>query len=115
MKFTVLMGALLLAMPLYAEPVDSPPPVAPTPLPSVPPPPPEIQSGQVLEPGVTIIQTENETIYEYRAGSRLYMVRVVPRVGPPYYFFDRDGDGELDIDKDDPHSNVVNQWILFRW
>ena len=100
--FTVVL--LLLCLPLQAEQPPQPPSVPAAPVP-----------GQVMPPGVTIIQTDNETIYEYRAGSHLYMVRVVPKSGAPYYFFDRNGDGELDIDKDDPHSSVVNQWILFRW
>lgn len=92
-----------------------PPPPPPAGFPEPPPPPPVVQSGQVMEPGVTIIQTDNEIIYEYRAGANLYMVRVVPKVGPPYYFFDRDGDGQLDYSADDPRQSNINQWVLFRW
>jgi len=100
---------------LAAPPMPPMPPPPPAALPDVPPPPPGIESGQVMEPGVRIIQTDNEMIYEYRAGSHLYMVRVVPKFGPPYYFFDQDGDGQLDYQEKDPRSSKVNQWILYRW
>lgn len=111
---------LVLALPAFAQPFAPPPPPPPPPppqaMPDVPPPPPSLQSGDVIDgPAVTIIQTDNETIYEYRAGSHLYMVRVVPKVGPPYFFYDRDGDGELDIHNTDPRRSTVNMWEIFRW
>lgn len=74
-----------------------------------------MQDGEAIEPGVTIIQTRSERIYEYRVAGRLYMVRVVPRVGPPYYFYDHNGDGQLEYQVDDPRVSKVNQWELFRW
>ncbi len=81
-----------------------------------PEPPPVLHSGEPLEPEVTIRETRTEKIYEYRLNGRLVMVRVQPRVGPPYYFVDRDGDGELEYTRDDPTKGPnVNQWILFRW
>jgi hypothetical protein len=81
-----------------------------------PPPPPPMQSGEPMAgPDVTIIQTENERIYEYRVGATLYMVRIVPRVGPPYYYFDSNGDGELDYHQTDPRQSNVNMWEIFRW
>ena len=106
---------LLMSAGAYAVTPPPPPPPPPAAVPDAPPPPPPIQSGQVMEPGVTIIQTEDETIYEYRAGSHLYMVRVVPRSGPPYYFVDHNGDGRLEYSENDPRASKVNQWVLFRW
>lgn len=97
----------------FAPPPPPPPP--PAPVPDVPPAPPGLQSGQVMEPGVRIIQTENETIFEYRSGNHLYMVKVVPRSGPPYYFYDTNGDGQLDFEENDPRTARVNMWELFRW
>ena len=79
-------------------------------------PPPALQSGDVLEPDVTIRETRREKIYEYRVNGRLVMVRVQPKVGPPYYFVDEDGDGKLEYTTDDPTQGPnVNQWVLFRW
>lgn len=80
-----------------------------------PPPPPQLQSGEALEPEVTIRRTEQETIYEYRRNGQLFLVRVQPRFGPPYHFVDVNGDGRLDYHPGDPMRDNVNQWILWRW
>ncbi len=80
-----------------------------------PPSPPQLQSGEPLEPEVTIRRTERETIYEYRSNGRLFLVRVQPLFGPPYHFVDVNGDGSLDYRPGEPVRNHVNQWILFRW
>ncbi|MDJ0739366.1 MAG: DUF2782 domain-containing protein [Gammaproteobacteria bacterium] len=80
-----------------------------------PPPPPPLTSGEPLEPEVTIRRTPQETVYEYRRNGQLFLVRVQPRVGPPYHFVDVDGDGQLDYRPGEPAPNTINQWILFRW
>jgi len=82
---------------------------------NVPPPPPVMESGQVIEPEVTIKQDQKGTTYEYRVNGQLTLVRVVPKVGPPYYFVDTNNDGVLDMREEGPVKNSVNQWILFRW
>lgn len=82
---------------------------------AAPPPPPPLQSGEALEPEVTIRRTEREVIYEYRRNGQLFLVRIQPRFGPPYHFVDVDGDGELDYRPGEPMRDNVNQWILFRW
>ena len=106
-KLRLLAGSLLLAGPLQAQ--ESLP--APVPLP-----PPVLQSGEALEPEVTIIREEKKTVYEYRVNGQLYMVKVEPKVGKPYYFLDSDGDGQLDIHQTGkPGNAAINQWLLFRW
>ena len=82
---------------------------------SAPPPPPPLNSGEPLEPQVTIRRTDREVIYEYRRNGQLYMVRVQPRGGPPYYFVDVNNDGILDFRPGEPIMNNINQWTLFRW
>ena len=77
--------------------------------------PPQVESGEALEPEVTIIETDKEIIQEYRVNGRLYMVRITPRAGPPYYLLDLDGDGELDVEEDDISNMSIPQWVLFRW
>jgi hypothetical protein len=80
---------------------------------------PEIPSaayqGETVEPEVTIIETERETIYEYRVRGQLYMVKVQPQIGPPYYLLDTNGDGELDVKEDRVWNNAIPQWVLFSW
>jgi len=82
-----------------------------------PPPPAALQSGESLEPEVTIREAPAETVYEYRVAGKLVMVEVKPKGGfPPYYFYDQDNDGDLEYSHVHPrHAPSVNQWILFRW
>ena len=47
------------------------------------------------EPEVNIIKQTDQTIEEYRIGGRLYMIKVTPKVGPPYYLVDDLGDGKF--------------------
>ena len=75
-----------------------------------------VQSGEPIEPEVTIIKKEGATISEYRINGRLYMIKVTPSVGKPYYLIDNDGDGSLESRVNDIYSNItVPQWILFQW
>jgi hypothetical protein len=57
--------------------------------------PPKVQ-GEELEPTVTIREEEEQRVEEYRYNGQIYMVKVTPKVGLPYYFIDSDGDGNLD-------------------
>jgi hypothetical protein len=68
------------------------------------------------EPEVTIIQRKDATVEEYRLNGRLYMVKVVPAVGPPYYYLDRDGDGLLESKMNGRTSQPqVPQWVILSW
>lgn len=76
----------------------------------------DAQEGEQLEPDVTIIRRGRETIEEYRVNGQLYMVKVTPRWGFPYYFMDMDGDGVLDTRAPGlPGGSMLPQWILFSW
>jgi hypothetical protein len=65
------------------------------PLPEPPPPPPGVDLDAPLEPEVTIIEREGETVEEYRVGGRLYMIKVTPKGGPPFYLVDKLGNGSF--------------------
>ncbi len=70
----------------------------------------------IEEPEVTIIQREHDTIEEYRIQGRLYMIRVVPRRGVPYYLVDTDGDGHLETRRNEMTEDLlIPNWTLFRW
>lgn len=77
--------------------------------------PPASIGGDAIEPEVTIVETGQEVIYEYRVRGRLYMVRIDPLVGPPYYLLDLDGDGIMDVQDNRPWNMAVPQWTLFSW
>lgn len=87
------------------------------PLPDAVPPPPEVvQSGQPLEPDITIIQRKDVTIEEHRLNGHLYKIKVTPAVGKPYYLLDSDGDGVMETNMTEVYSDfVVPQWVLFSW
>lgn len=87
------------------------------PLPDAPPPPPDVvESGEVMEPEVTIIHRKDATVEEYRLNGRLYMMKVSPVVGPSYYLLDSDGDGVMETDMSEIYSDfTIPQWVLFSW
>ena len=74
------MSCAIVAFAAFAQ---APPPPKLEPLPEAPPPPPEIANDPELEPQVTIIRRETETVEEYRVNGRLTMIKVTPRTGRP--------------------------------
>jgi len=57
--------------------------------------PPKVQNEQ-LEATVTIRDEEHQRIEEYSRNGVIYMVKVIPDKGIPYYYIDTDGDGRLE-------------------
>jgi len=79
--------------------------------------PPKVQDEQV-EPEVRIHEDEEGNIVEeYRQDGRVYMVKVTPKVGPPYYYLDDDGDGELELRESDAAAWPVKPvyWKVKEW
>ena len=60
-----------------------------------PPPPAGFDLDPALEPQVMILKRGTDTVEEYRIGGRLYMVKVTPARGAPYYMIDQKGDGRF--------------------
>jgi hypothetical protein len=86
------------------------------PVPEPPDIPPQVESGEPLEPDVTIIRRGKDTIEEYRINNRLYMVKIKPAIGPAYYLLDTDGDGNMDVRRSDLEDDMrIPQWVLFSW
>ena len=72
--------------------------------------------SDALEPQITIIQRGSDTIEEYRHNNQLYMIKITPVKGYPYYLVDTDGDGSLDTRRNDLDPAVLTpQWPLLRW
>ena len=75
-----------------------------------------IQSGEAIEPDITIRREGEKTIQEYRKNGELYMVKIIPVVGPAYYLIDTNGDGNMDVRGSDLDKGLkINQWKLFQW
>lgn len=105
--------AFALAFALAAGALAQKPPPKLEPLPEAPPPPPEIAGDPDLEPQVTIVRRETETIEEYRVNGRLTMVKVTPKTGRPYYLVAEGADGVF-IRRDSlDHGLRVPMWLLF--
>ena len=93
------------------------PRAAPTPVdPNNEPLPPKIVDEE-LEPTVTIRQEDGITYEEYRSDGRIYMIKVTPKNGFPYYLLDTDGDGDLETHSDDQRGQPVKPvyWKLKEW
>ena len=102
-----------LAFPVFA--VDEKPPRLEA-VPEAPEPPLPVQSGETMEPDITIIRKGKKTIQEYRRSGRLYMIKVIPDIGPPYYFIDNDGDGKMDVRRNDlDRGSDINMWKILEW
>lgn len=100
---------------LAQEDLEKPPPIPPQDAQDVPIPP-KIQDEQI-EPTVTIREEEGRMIEEYRLNGQVYMVKVTPEGGIPYYYIDNDGDGRLELDTTrsalDPVQPVY--WKVKEW
>jgi hypothetical protein len=85
------------------------------PLPVTPPAPPGVAADADLEPQVTIVKKGKTRVEEYRVRGRLYMMKVYPVVGKPYWLIDHRGDGKLS--RQDHLDNGVRppQWVLFEF
>ncbi|WP_126447338.1 DUF2782 domain-containing protein [Sulfuricystis multivorans] len=93
MKFHPLRNALaLLALGCFATVFAQTKPAL-EPLPEPPPPPPGLIDDATLEPQVTIRKQGEDKVEEFRINGRLYMIKVTPAHGKPYYLVDRTGTG----------------------
>ena len=78
-------------------------------------PPPAITNEENAdEPQITIIKKKGETIEEYRVNGQLYMIKVTPANGVPYYMHKEDQNGGWLMDG--PTQPVsIPKWTIFRF
>lgn len=68
-------------------------------------------SGEVKIKGRT-----DEVISEFRINGQLYMIRITPNKGVPYYLVDSDGDGKLETRWNELAPELlIPAWVLHRW
>lgn len=87
MRYPILLLTLMLSGLAVAAPTAPPPPDL-QPVPDGPPRPEDT-------PAVTIKPSSQGRVVEYRAHGKLYMLKVIPKVGKPYYLIDQKGDGQF--------------------
>lgn len=107
----LLIPALLLAAPVFAQSREIlPPPPIREPLP------PKVQDpAEQIEPQVRIRREDDRTIEEYSVGGVVFMIRVVPAVGPAYYLIDTNGDGNFDSRHEHMEPVRPAHWRIFEW
>ena len=87
MRYPVLLLTLMLSgLAVAAAPSDRPPELKPVP---------DGAPGPGDAPPVTIKQSSQGRVVEYRANGKLYMLKVIPKVGKPYSLVDQKGDGQF--------------------
>ncbi|NKI35247.1 DUF2782 domain-containing protein [Wenzhouxiangella sp. XN79A] len=113
----VLAGVIALFAGPAATAQQTPPPVDAPPPPPIrePLPPKVIEPDDELAPEVVIRQEEDRTVEEYISGGRVYMVRITPTIGAPYYLIDTTGDGLLDLRHETFEPVKPVYWKLFEW
>ncbi len=113
LKLTQLLLGLMLALSL-PQTVFAAAPANAEPLEEVPPPP-KVTDGEVMdEPQITIRKKGKDTIEEYRINGELYMMKVTPEGGVPYYLNKQDQDGGwVNVGPNKPM--VIPKWIIFRF
>jgi hypothetical protein len=73
-------------------------------------------ASEETAPTVSIRASDNgDTIEEYRQGGAVFMVRITPAHGKPYYLYDDDRNGRLD--RSDAEKNDISPvyWTLYEW
>lgn len=86
---------------------STPPPPARQPVPDGAPKP-----GDIEEPSITIRSEGGARIEEYRLRGKLYMVRITPPKGKPYYLVDQMGRGEFTRHDGPASPTAVPQWVI---
>lgn len=78
-------------------------------------PPPAISNEENAdEPQITIIKKDGETIEEYRIGGQLYMMKITPANGVPYYLHKEDQDGAW-VNHGPVQPMSIPKWTIFRF
>ncbi|WP_372523056.1 DUF2782 domain-containing protein [Sulfuricaulis sp.] len=122
--FVFFLLALLMAPTVLAETASSDAKgktAAPTTVPAPPPPEnynppaaPEMPGAGQPEPEVTITTKGTEIHEEYRLNGRLYMIKITPAKGKPYYLIDHEGSGQFR--RSDFETRIsIPTWVIKRF
>lgn len=64
------------------------------------------------QPQVTITKKGDTTVEEYRVAGRLYMIKITPKHGRPYYLIDDRGDGRFARQEGLDSGVRVPMWVI---
>lgn len=112
LRFSLIVIGFIAAFSLSAADKNTAAP-APPPLPSADDKTPTQGPNEPFEPEITITSKGTEIHEEYRHNGQLYMVKVTPAKGPPYYliFDERGNSRRSDLEPD----IVAPSWVIKRF
>ena len=116
----LLNGVLVISLALIMAGAHAQDETAPADDPAAPPPIPPILPKLTEEdvvPSVVIRKEEDELVEEYSINGQIYMVKITPDKGFPYYYLDEDGDGQLELQPGENGMNPVRPvyWKVKEW
>jgi hypothetical protein len=85
------------------------------PLPEAMSPPGAVEGDVDEEPEVTIVKKGDETVEEYRVHGELYMQKITPSHGVPYYLLKEDQEGGWSRLDDIAKPVAIPKWVIFRF
>lgn len=71
------------------------------------------KSAITPEPKVTIVHDSDKDMYVHQVNGKVYGIKVIPKVGKPYFLVDANGDGKFIRDSIDRMQ--VPEWVLISW
>jgi hypothetical protein len=111
----LLLALVVVQSPLTVLAKDKKPPANLQPLEDIPPPAIADDGNLTDEPQVTIVKKKNgDTVEEYRIGGQLYMMKITPSHGVPYYMHREDQEGGW-INDGPSQPLSIPKWTLFRF
>jgi hypothetical protein len=107
MRYPALLLTLLLSgLAVAAGPSEQPSGLTPVP---------DGAPGPGDAPAVTIKPSGQGRVVEYRANGKLYMLKVIPKVGKPYYLIDAKGDGQFARQDSLDSGMRPPMWVIKEW
>lgn len=104
LAFCLPLGAFAAELPPQLEPLPEPPPM-----------PAGYETDPAVEPQVTIVKRGEDSIEEYRINGELYMQKVTPFHGTPYFLVKETVDGGWSRMDGPGERLAVPSWVLFRF
>jgi len=75
-----------------------------------------VNAEEAQEAEVVIEPPKQGLIEEFRSNGRVYMIKVTPSKGKPYYLVDGDGDGNFDTRRSDLDPDLmIPSWVILKW
>lgn len=71
-------------------------------------------ADEAIEPEVTITTRGEDRYEEYRYNGQLYMIKVTPARGAPYYLIDEEGRGQFHRSDQEPKISIP-MWVIKRF